>query len=93
MGTGFGLGHQEFETLHHPQSPLHVMRLIQPPIQWVPGTLSPEVKRPGHGADHSALTSAEAKKTGIYTFIASYVFMGQCLVKYRDSKVKVKLSP
>jgi hypothetical protein len=36
--------------------------LNQPPIQWVPGTLSPGVKRPGFEADHSPLTSAEAKK-------------------------------
>jgi hypothetical protein len=26
---------------------------IQPPIQWVPGALSPGVKRPGREADHS----------------------------------------
>jgi hypothetical protein len=34
----------------------------QPPIQWVPGALSPGVKRPGHEADHSPPTSAEVKK-------------------------------
>jgi hypothetical protein len=31
----------------------------QPPIQWVPGALSREVKRPGREADHSPPTSAE----------------------------------
>jgi hypothetical protein len=29
-----------------------------PPIQWVPGALSPVVKRPGGEADHSPPTSA-----------------------------------
>jgi hypothetical protein len=27
----------------------------QPPLQWVPGALSPGVKRPGREADHSNL--------------------------------------
>jgi hypothetical protein len=35
----------------------------QPPIQWVPGALSPGVKRPGREADHSPPTSAGVKKT------------------------------
>jgi hypothetical protein len=34
----------------------------QPPIQWVPGALSLEVKRPGHEADHSPPSSAEIKE-------------------------------
>jgi hypothetical protein len=34
----------------------------QPPIQSVPGTLSPEVKLPGREADHSPPTSAEVKQ-------------------------------
>jgi hypothetical protein len=33
----------------------------QPPIQWVPGVLSPGVKRQGREADHSPQTSAEVK--------------------------------
>jgi hypothetical protein len=36
----------------------------QPPIHWVPGALSPWVKRPSREADHSAPTSAEVKKSG-----------------------------
>jgi hypothetical protein len=35
----------------------------QPPIQWVPGALSPGQKRPGREADHSPLSRAEVKKT------------------------------
>jgi hypothetical protein len=39
----------------------------QPPIQWVPGALSPGVKRPGREVDHSPTASAEVKKIWIYT--------------------------
>jgi hypothetical protein len=46
----------------------------QPPIQWVPGALSPGVKRQGREADHSPLASAEVKKM-IYTSTPPYIFM------------------
>jgi hypothetical protein len=36
----------------------------QPPIQSVPGVLSPGVKRPGRDADHSPPSRAEFKKSG-----------------------------
>jgi hypothetical protein len=49
--------------------------LAQPPIQWVPGTLSPGVKRQGREADHSPPFSAEVKKMWIYTSTPLYVFM------------------
>jgi hypothetical protein len=39
---------------------------IQPPIQWVPGDISPGVKRHEREADHSPPTSAEVKKTWIH---------------------------
>jgi hypothetical protein len=47
----------------------------QPPIQWVPGALSPWVKRPGREADHSPPASAEVKKLWIYTSTPPYAFM------------------
>jgi hypothetical protein len=34
----------------------------QPPIRWVPGALSLEVKRPGSKANHSPPSSAEVKE-------------------------------
>jgi hypothetical protein len=34
----------------------------QPPIQWVTGTLSPEVRQPGREGDHSPPINAEVKK-------------------------------
>jgi hypothetical protein len=43
------------------------LRSTQPPIIWVPGALSPGVKRPGRVVDHSPQTSAEVKKMWIYT--------------------------
>jgi hypothetical protein len=52
----------------------------QPPIQWVPVVFSPGVKRPGREADYSPPTSAEVKKTWIYTSTPLYVFMAQCLI-------------
>jgi hypothetical protein len=36
----------------------------QPSIQWLPGALSPRVKRQGCEADHSPHSSAEVKKGG-----------------------------
>jgi hypothetical protein len=56
----------------------------QPPIQWVPGTLSLGVKRQGHEADHSPPSSAEVKNAWSYTSTPQYVFMAWCLVKRRD---------
>jgi hypothetical protein len=36
------------------------LRPTQPPVQWVPGVLSPGVKaRPGRDADHSPTSNAE----------------------------------
>jgi hypothetical protein len=51
------------------------MGSTQPPIQWVPGALSPEVKRSGREAGHSPPTSAEVKKTLIYASTPPYVLM------------------
>jgi hypothetical protein len=47
----------------------------QSPIQWVPGALSPEVKRPGREADHSPLSSADIKNSWSYTSTSLYVLM------------------
>jgi hypothetical protein len=51
------------------------LRPTQPPIQCVSGALYPGVKRPGREADHSPPTSAEVKKTQIYTSTPPYAFM------------------
>jgi hypothetical protein len=58
-----------FSSLHH----LHHLGPTQPHIKWVPGAISPGVKRPGPEADHSHLASAEVKNTWICT--SPYVSM------------------
>jgi hypothetical protein len=58
-------------------SPLHIIQTgsgpSQPPIQWVPGALSPGGK--AVGADHSPPASAEVKKMWIYTSTPPNAFM------------------
>jgi hypothetical protein len=50
-----------FDTVSRP-----ALGSTQPPIKWVPGTLSLEVKRPGREADHSPPSSAEVKNAWSY---------------------------
>jgi hypothetical protein len=57
-----------------------VLGPTQPPIQWVPRALSLGAKRPVRAADHSPPTSAEVKKTWIYTFTPPYTSIAQCLI-------------
>jgi hypothetical protein len=52
----------------------------QPPIQLVPGALSPGVKRQGREAGDSPPASAEVKKMWIYTSTPPYLFMEWCLI-------------
>jgi hypothetical protein len=47
----------------------------QAPSQWLPGALSPGVKRPVREADHSPPASAEVKKMWFYTSTPPYAFM------------------
>jgi hypothetical protein len=54
--------------------------ITQPPSHWVPGVLTPRVKRSGHEADHSSASSAEVKNAWGYTSTNPYVFIGWCLV-------------
>jgi hypothetical protein len=61
------------------------MRPTQTPIQWARGDLSPEVKRPGHKADHSPPSSVEVKNGGdIPPLRHTSVFMEWYLIKHRD---------
>jgi hypothetical protein len=53
-----------------------------PPIQWVPGAISPGVKWPGREDDHSPPTSAVVKNTSIYTSTWRSI---PPLVKHRDN--------
>jgi len=57
-----GLGISLFTTVSRT-----VLGPTQPPIQWVPGALFLEVKRPRLEADHSPPSSAEVKNAWSYT--------------------------
>jgi hypothetical protein len=82
IATGYGLATkgskfqsrwgQEFSLHHVVKTPLGP---TQPPIQWVSGALSLGVKRPGREPDHPPPTSAEVKKTWVYTSIPPCAFM------------------
>jgi hypothetical protein len=83
IGTGYGLDDQEggcsspgrVKNFLSSKSSRPALGSIQPPIQWVPGDLSPGVKLPRREADHSPPASAEVKKMWIYTSTPLYVFM------------------
>jgi hypothetical protein len=51
-----------------------------PPIQWVPGALSAEVKRSGREAEHSRSSRAEVKNTRSCTFTPAIRLHGVVLV-------------
>jgi hypothetical protein len=53
----------------------------QPPIQWVPGALTPGVKRPGSEADHSPPSSTEFKMGGTIPPLPQYVLTAWCLIE------------
>jgi hypothetical protein len=83
IATGYGLDSREVGVrvpvgARFFRSPSRLHRFwgsAQPPIQWVPGTLSPEIKLPGREADHSPPSCAEVKSTWIYTSTPPYAFM------------------
>jgi hypothetical protein len=41
-----------------------VLGHTQPPVQWVPGDISPEIKTAGHETDNSTKSSADVKNGG-----------------------------
>jgi hypothetical protein len=56
----------------------------QPAIQWVPGALTPAIKRPGHEADHSYASSTELMMEWSHVFTHPYVSL-LCLMKLASS--------
>jgi hypothetical protein len=65
---------QDFPTVHSFQTDTGP---TQPPIQWVPGSLSPEVKRQGRQVDHSRLIP-RSRKVDLYLY-SPYAFIPQCV--------------
>jgi hypothetical protein len=55
-------------------SPRLALGSTQPPIQWVLGAISREAKRLGPEADNSPPTSAEVKKTLMYTISPIHLY-------------------
>jgi hypothetical protein len=58
----------------------------QSPIQWVTGTLSLGVKRPGREDDHSPPSSAEVKEWMELYLHSQYAFMAWCSVKKKSTE-------
>jgi hypothetical protein len=67
IATSYGLDNRGVGVRVPVGSPRPALRSTQPPSQWVPGDISPGVKRPGREVNHSPPTSAEVKKMWIYT--------------------------
>jgi hypothetical protein len=63
----------------------------QPPIKWVPGDLSLEVKRLGRESDHSPPFSAKVKSTWSYTSTPQFVSMAWCSIKKAQGQLYLKL--
>jgi hypothetical protein len=55
----------------------------QPPLQWVPWTLSPDIKRPEREDDLPPSCNAEDKNARSYSSNPPYIFMAWCLIKHR----------
>jgi hypothetical protein len=57
----------------------------QPPNQWVPGNITPGVKRPGREADHLTSSSAEVKNAWNCTSAPLICLHGARLVEHGDN--------
>jgi hypothetical protein len=68
-----------------PQSPDQLLAPTQPPIQWVLGALSPEIKWPGWEPDHSPPSSAKVKNGGTISPLPMSSWHRASLIKYRDN--------
>jgi hypothetical protein len=89
MATGYGLDDQGFG-IRVPVEAKTVIPQRRPDRLWGPSSLisngykgeglSQGVKRLGREAHHSSPTSAEVKKTWIYTSTPPYAFMTYCLI-------------
>jgi hypothetical protein len=82
IATAYGLddrgvssSHGRVKNFHFSISSRLALWSTQPSIQWIPGELSPRVKRQEREADHTPRTSAEFKKTWIYAPTPPYVFL------------------
>jgi len=98
LGTGrpaFG-SRQGLEFYLLPTASRPPLGLTKPPIQWVPGALSPGIKRSGREADHLPKSDTGVKNAwrcaSILPYVfsswwlsAEYVFIAWYFVKHRDN--------
>jgi len=63
------------------------LETTQPPIQWVAGSLSLGLKRPGHEADHSPPSSAEFECVELYLHSTNTPSSCGAQLKHRDNFV------
>jgi hypothetical protein len=83
IATGYGLDGREVWVRVPVGSRMLALHIFQAdsgihptsPTEWVPGVLSPVVKRPEREADQSPPTSAEMNKTWICTSTPPHAFM------------------
>jgi hypothetical protein len=78
--TRQSLGNFLFTTVSRP-----ALGPANPPIQWVEGKLSLEIKRPWREADHSPPSSAEVKEYVTLYLHYPVRLHGVCSVKHRDN--------
>jgi hypothetical protein len=94
-GAGYGLDDRRFESRQElgiflfTTASRPALGPTQPPIKWVSGALSLEVKRPGREAGHSPPSSEEVKNACSYTSIPQYAFMAWCSVKAQGQLYRV----
>jgi hypothetical protein len=88
-GVGIAMGWTApvpFPTRQDSLSSLQRPHRLQPPVQWVPGALSPAVKRPGREADNSTSLSAEFKYGGaVPPFPRTSLWHSAYLIKHREN--------
>jgi hypothetical protein len=92
IGLSYGLDDGEFDSRRRLRiflfttSSRPALGPTQPPIQWVPGTLSLGVKWPGFEADHSPPSSAEIKNgSEIYLHSPNTPSWRGAQLKHRDN--------
>jgi hypothetical protein len=65
---------QEKEMFLFCKRSIQPLGLNQPSIEWVPGAICPEIRRPATEADQSLLLSAEVKNVWRYNSIPPHAF-------------------
>jgi hypothetical protein len=68
--------------------PVNTVTMLKKPIQWIPGALSPGVKRTGREDDNSPQSNAEVKNAWSCASAPTYAFMAWYLVKAQVTSLR-----